>query len=126
MSESIKTPPAIELLNCGKAKVVLKDYVGALKDFDKAIELYPFYVDAYALRGRVKSKLEIQKERSRTGERSRFWRRCWDMFKKGLIILYTVIPHFFESLSLYQRHHFLSGSLSIQNDFFHNKNITRL
>ena len=48
-------------LKQGNAKAELKDYVGAIQDYDKAIELDPKNAEAYDTRGIVKSKLEDYK-----------------------------------------------------------------
>ncbi len=47
-----------DYFNSGKAKYKLKDYKGALQDFNKAIELNPKYPEAYNNRGIAKAQLQ--------------------------------------------------------------------
>ena len=42
--------------NRGNAKAELKEYKGAIKDYDKAIELDPNFAGAYMNRGNVKNE----------------------------------------------------------------------
>ena len=49
---------AVEYYNNGNAKLHLKDYQGAIKDYTKAIELNPDAEGAYYNRGLAKEKLE--------------------------------------------------------------------
>ncbi len=47
-----------ELIEIALNKVFLKDYVGAIDDYNKAIELYPNYAIAYYNRGGAKYDLQ--------------------------------------------------------------------
>ena len=49
---------ATEYYNRGVEKSDLKDYTGAITDYNKAIQLKPDYAAAYNNRGAAKSKLE--------------------------------------------------------------------
>jgi len=50
-----------EYFNSGKAKYKLKDYRGAIQDYNKAIELNPKYPEAYNNRGFAKVELKDYK-----------------------------------------------------------------
>ena len=51
-----------DYFNSGKAKNELKDYMGAIQDYSKAIEINPNYAFAYNNRGNAKHRLQDYRE----------------------------------------------------------------
>ena len=54
-SSIVFSQTAKEYFDMGDSKYDLEDYIGAIKDYSKAIEINPNFADAYYNRGRAKS-----------------------------------------------------------------------
>jgi tetratricopeptide (TPR) repeat protein len=61
IEKNTANPNPIAFYNRGFAKYHLKDFRGAILDFDKAIELKPTYFEAFIARGQSYSKQENHK-----------------------------------------------------------------
>ena len=69
----------------GAGKFTVKDYAGAIADFDKAIELNPAYVRAYYERGKVQSHLgDIESARGDVEKAQRLYHQGITNFDKYL------------------------------------------
>ena len=69
----------------GEQKLAVKDYAGALVDFDKAIELNPAYRHAYYARGKVQSHLgDIESARGDVEKAQRLYHQGIANFDKSL------------------------------------------
>ena len=69
IEKNVANPNPISFYNRGFAKYNLKDFRGAILDFDKAIELKPTYYEAFIARGQSYSKQEKAEIRTREANR---------------------------------------------------------